>query len=134
MKTRFAIALGIFSTLSMMAGAAHSAGVDEEDAVDCVNLMRVDRTHVVDDQNILFYMRGDQIYLNRLSHPVPGLDPTEALMYRTTTSRLCRLDTVTVLERWGFGLTEGASGVLGTFMPVDKEQAHALRNGKVADL
>lgn len=133
MKTRLAIALGIFSTLSVT-GAAYSAGVEDEEAVDCVDLMRVDHTYVVDEQNILFYMRGRGIYLNRLSHPVPGLDPNQPIMYRTPIGQLCRLDTVTALERWGFGLTEGASGTLGKFMPVDKEQADALRKGEVAGI
>ena len=120
--------LGVFSALSMMTGAAYSAGVADDEARNCVDLMRVDHTYVVDDQNILFYMRGGAIYLNRLSHPVPGLDPDQAFMYRTSIGQLCRLDTVTVLERWGFGLTEGASGTLGKFMPRDRVQADMLRD------
>jgi len=60
---------------------------------------------------------------------VPNLKQEDAFAYRTTIGQLCHLDTVTVLERWGFGLTEGASGTLGKFMPVDKERADELRNG-----
>lgn len=130
MKTILATTLGALSAFAIAAGPAHSAEADAE-VLDCVNLMRIDHTHVVDNRNILFYMRGGNIYLNRLSHPVPGLDRNDGFMYRTHMGRLCRVDTVTVLERWGFGLTEGASGTLGEFVLIDEERAEALRNGSV---
>jgi hypothetical protein len=128
MKTVLATTVGVFSALSVMAGPALAAGENEAETVNCVDLMRIDNTHVVDNQNILFYLRGGGIYLNRLSHPVPNLEESNAFAYRTTIGQLCNLDSVTVLERWGFGLTEGASGTLGKFMPVDKERADELRN------
>lgn len=130
MKTMMVTTLGALSALAMATGPAHAAEADAQ-TLDCVNLTRIDHTHVVDDRNILFYMRGGDIYLNRLSHSVPGLDRNDGFMYRTHMGRLCRIDTVTVLERWGFGLTEGASGTLGDFVLVDEARADALRNGGV---
>jgi hypothetical protein len=130
MKTILVTTLGALSALAMATGPAHGAEADADaEVLDCVNLSRIDHTHVVDNRNILFYMRGGNIYLNRLSHAVPGLDRNDGFMYRTRMGRLCRVDTVTVLERWGFGLTEGASGTLGDFVLVDEARAEALRNG-----
>lgn len=129
MKTTLMTALGLVSALAMATGTAQ-AQTDAE-PVDCINLDRIENTHVVDNRNILFYMRDGSVYLNRLSHPVPGLDRRDAFMYRTTIGRLCRIDGVTVLERWGFGLTEGATGTLAEFQPIDSERANALRTGEI---
>ena len=32
---------------------------------DCISLTHLDRTDIIDDRNILFYMRGNEIYLNQ---------------------------------------------------------------------
>lgn len=130
MKTTLATALGILSALSMTAGPAYSAGVTNPQEVNCLDLMRIDHTEVVDNQNILFYMLNGRIYLNKLLQPAPGLDRHDAFMYKTAIGQLCRLDTVTVLERWGFGLTAGGSSTLGKFMPVDEARAEALLSNK----
>lgn len=51
------------------------AGAEDpnSDAEHCVSLRRIDRTEVVDDRNILFHMRGGNVYLNNLPHKCPGL-------------------------------------------------------------
>ena len=109
MKTRMLKALGVLSALSIMAGPAWSAGEADADALRCVDLVRIDHTQVVDEQNILFYLRNGNIYLNQLSHRAPGLSPNRPIMFRTSTGRLCNHDTVTVLDTWGFGFTQRTS-------------------------
>jgi len=125
-KVTLVTTLGVLATLSTMAGAAFSAEADDANAMNCINLRRIDHTQVVDDQNILFHMRDHTIYLNRLSHRAPGLDRNQPFMYRTSVGQLCNNDIITVLERWGFGLTEGGSSSLGKFMPIDEVRANAL--------
>jgi hypothetical protein len=132
MKIRSAMALGVLSALSATAGSALGAATDDA-TVNCVDLRRIDHTKVVDDRNILFYMRGGGIYLNRMQHPAIGLDQSDMFAYRTHVGQLCELDTITVLERWGFGLTEGASSTLAKFMPIDKDRADAMLNGAQAE-
>jgi hypothetical protein len=127
MKTMPLVLLGILSAIPLASGPVFGAAADDTGPVRCVNVRSIDNTVVVDDQNILFYMLGDRIYQNHLRHPVPGLDQNQPFMYRTVSTQLCRGEIVTVLERWGFGYTAGASGALGDFVPIDEEQAQLLR-------
>jgi len=133
MKTLFATALGTAVTLGMLAAPVYAADTEvapNPEPKSCLDLNRIDYTHVVDDQNILFYMYGGNIYLNRLPHPASGLDRHQPFMYRTSVSRLCNSDIITVLEDWGFGFTPGASTTLGKFLPIDAESANSLRRGE----
>ena len=134
MKTTLLTALGAVSAFSMIVGSAHGAAVDDEGMVKCVDLLRIDHTEVVDEQNILFYMRGGDIYLNRLAHPLPGLGRNRPFMYKTSIGRLCNLDTITVLEPWGFGFTQGGTSWLGKFRPTDEASVDALKSGQKGDV
>jgi hypothetical protein len=131
-KTTLVTALGVLSAFSMMVGPAQTAGVADAETLNCVDLMRIDHTQVVDEQNILFYMRNGSVYLNRLSHRAPGLDRNRPFMYRTSIGRLCNHDTITVLETWGFGFTQGASSALGRFVLTDEAGVDALKSGQPA--
>ena len=94
----------------------------------CISLQRIDHSEIVDDQNILFYMKGDEVYRNYLPHDCPGLSTHDAFMYRTSLSQLCSLDIVTVLMRMGFnGFTPGASCGLGMFYPVTEQDVAGLK-------
>jgi hypothetical protein len=93
----------------------------------CISLRSVDKTDVVDDNNILFYMRNGDIYLNRLPHRCPGLKRERTFMYRTTMPRLCDVDLITVLDQSGFGFMPGASCGLGRFYPISEDEARALK-------
>jgi hypothetical protein len=98
----------------------------------CVSLARIDRTEVIDDQNILFHMRGGKIYRNHLSHRCPGLGFHESFMYRTSLSQLCNVDIITVLNDIGFGFSPGPSCGLGLFYPVTKEDVRELKEREKA--
>ncbi len=101
----------------------------QEGSKRCVSLARIKRTDVVDDQNILFYMNGRKVYLNKLPHKCHGLARADAFMYRTSMSQLCDLDIITVLNNIGFGFMRGPSCGLGTFS-IDKERAKELKGQK----
>lgn len=93
----------------------------------CISIRSIDRTDVVDDNNILFYMRNGNVYLNRLPHRCPGLRRERTFMYRTTMPRLCDVDIITVLDQAGFGFMPGASCGLGRFYPISEDEAKALK-------
>ena len=130
MKTSLTAALGVLAAFSWVASSAQGVDGDDEEPVRCINLRSIDRTEILDDQNILFYMYGGKIYLNRLSHPATGLDRHQPFMYRTNVSNLCKGEIITVLEDWGFGFTPGASTTLGKFAPIDAAAANDLRRGQ----
>jgi hypothetical protein len=100
---------------------------DEEDTERCVDLRAIDRTDVVDDYNILFYMRSGDIYVNHLPRRCPGLRRERTFSYRTTMSRLCNVDLITVLDNMGSGFQPSVSCGLGLFYPITSEEAKALK-------
>lgn len=93
----------------------------------CLSLIRIDRSEVIDDRNILFHMQDGNIYRNHLPYRCPGLELHDTFMYRTSMNQLCHLDIITVMNSIGFGLSPGASCGLGHFYPVTGEQAEQLR-------
>lgn len=93
---------------------------------DCIDLMRISRTRVADENTILSYLRGGEIYRNDLPDRCPNLDGDGRFMYRVTLNRLCELDIVTVLEDVGFGFLPGASCGLGKFRAIDEDEAESL--------
>ena len=100
---------------------------DQSGGERCIFLSRVADTDVVDDFNILFYMRGGTIYRNILPHRCIGLKNEDTFMYRTSISQLCDLDIITVLYDHGFGFTPGPSCGLGRFLPIAEDEAEALK-------
>ena len=94
----------------------------------CVPLTRIDRTEVLDEQNVLFYMRGGGIFRNWLPRRCPGLNDRDAFSYRTTLGKLCDSDTITVIDPMGMGSIQGASCRLGGFYPTSELEADALKN------
>jgi hypothetical protein len=98
----------------------------------CVSLLRIDRTDIVDDSNILFYMTNGTIYRNQLPHRCPGLRTADSFMYRTSLNQLCDLDIITVLNSLGFGFMRGPSCGLGSFQPVTKDEVALLKEGGIA--
>ncbi|HET7132488.1 MAG TPA: hypothetical protein VFJ95_09580 [Gammaproteobacteria bacterium] len=103
------------------------AGADDEkefdrSPVDCISVSRIDKTDIIDDQTILFFMRGKRIYRNYLPSKCPGLEVEDRFGYRTVTSRLCRVDMINVLPRIGFP----TACRLGEFTPISAEEVEEL--------
>ena len=108
--------------------SAHAADpVSGQDGTRCIDLQRIRSTEVIDKQHILFRLTRNDMYVNALSHPCPGLRANQPYMYSTSLSMLCNLDSITVLNQVPFGFTAGASCGLGTFEPIDKEGVKELK-------
>jgi hypothetical protein len=100
------------------------------ETLQCISLARLDRTDVIDDRNILFYMRNDKIYLNQLPHRCSGLRFADSFSYRPTVSRLCSIDTITPLRDGppgGFGMVGGVSCKLGKFRAITEDEVLILK-------
>lgn len=93
---------------------------------DCIILSNVEKTEVVDDNTILFYMRGRDVYRNHLPRRCPNLAREDRFSYRTTSNRLCDIDTITVLEQFGTRLQGGFTCQLGQFHPITEEEVDEL--------
>jgi hypothetical protein len=119
-------AIGAATALASAPATSQRGDRDADEARDCITLMEIDRTRVADDDTILFYMRGGDVYRNELPNRCPTLDFEERFMYRVTTGRLCSVDVITVIDDVGFGFTPGASCGLGEFEPISEEEADEL--------
>lgn len=128
MSSRVASLAGIAAVVALIAGSsdAQSDGASAERR--CVPLAGVDRSVVVDDRTLLFYMKDKTVLQNRLASECPGLARENRFSYRVAQSQLCALDAITVLEDRGFGFVETASCALGPFVPIDADDAKALRD------
>lgn len=93
---------------------------------DCISIGSIRRTDIADDQNILFYVSGRQIYRNYLPRKCRGLKRADSFMYKTSLSRLCNVDTITVIDNFGVGLNQGRTCGLGMFYPISEEEADIL--------
>lgn len=128
MKIQLASLLAIMLAFGGNAFAQDMPTMEHEaEAEHCLSLNMIDRTDVVDDRNILFYMRDDRVYRNILPHRCPGLKFEETFMYRTSIGRLCDLDMITILDDIGFGLRRGPSCGLGMFHPITEEEAEDIQ-------
>ncbi|HYG48654.1 MAG TPA: DUF6491 family protein [Allosphingosinicella sp.] len=88
------------------------------DPVDCLDIARIDHTRVRDGRTIDFFMRGREVYRNRLRHECPGLAFEDSFSYRTSLSRLCSVDLIHV-NRSGGGGPAGPACALGTFQRIE---------------
>jgi hypothetical protein len=96
----------------------------------CLRLSRIDRTEVLDEQTILFHMRGSAIYRNYLPEECNGLNDREPFMYNTQGMQreLCANDMIDLLHGMGTNLWRGRSCRLGQFHPTTPEEVEELKN------
>jgi Family of unknown function (DUF6491) len=128
---RFGLLAIVLLLLSAGMAAAQDDDQDEEgerdmDSVQCVRISDIEGIDVVDSRTLVFRMRGDDVYENKLPFECPGLKRNDTLMYRASVGQLCNIDIVTVLEDWGFGFAPGPSCGLGMFNPITEEIADEL--------
>ena len=93
---------------------------------DCVITSRIDQTEAIDDQNIIFRMRGKQVYRNTLPRTCPGLLRENRIAWETSTARLCNIDQITVLESYGVGFRPGFTCRLGEFVPLSPAEVEDM--------
>jgi hypothetical protein len=117
-------AMAVVAAASFGALTLGTAMADEKPAgaaERCIRLNLIRSTTVVDDRTILFYLRGGDVYVNYLPQKCPNLAREERFSYRVPTNQLCQVDTITVLQNFGFGLTPGATCKLGSFDAITRE-------------
>jgi hypothetical protein len=112
--TQKIIVLAALMVLPVAAQAQEPPAVQK--SVSCISLRDIDSSSVQDNKTIIFKMRGKKYYKNDLGHRCPGLGFTKAFSLRTSTSQLCNVDVIRVLENYGGRLQEGASCGLGKFV------------------
>lgn len=130
--TIITLVAGVFPLLRSPTAAAQDDGAFDRTPQDCIIVSRIDETEALDDQNILFRMRGNQVFRNTLPRKCPGLERENRISYRTSVGRLCSIDTITVLEQLGVGFREGFTCRLGDFVPLspaEVEELEALEEG-----
>ena len=129
-ESRFArcsLLLGALLVIEQAATAAEGEDDIDRTPQECVSLPRVARTEVIDDENVVFEMRGHKAFLNHLPRKCPGLARQNRFMYKTVSTRLCSSDVITVLEQWGARLTPGFTCRLGTFLPTTTDEIEDLK-------
>src|SRR6185503_453820 len=118
--------------LTLVAAASALGQQDDEDKPfdrtpeNCVSVQRIDHTDAIDDQTIIFRMRGDRVYRNTLPSKCPGLQRENRIGWATSTSRLCDVDTITVLEDFGVGFRPGFTCRLGKFVPLSEAEVEDI--------
>ena len=116
--------------LPAVAGSQASQDVNDtfdRTPTECIAVSAIDRTDVIDDNTIIFFMRGKKIYRNYLPKRCPGLERHDRFAYQSNGNRLCDIDTVTVLEQWGARLSSGFTCPLGMFHPITQEDVDELK-------
>jgi len=120
------IVLAVAVVASSTAQDGRDDGAAPGEPRSCINLNEIDHTSVIDDNTILFYQRGHDVYRNDLPHSCPQLRNEDRFMYRVTVSQLCANDTITVLQDAGFGFMQGPTCGLGKFAPISQDEADNL--------
>lgn len=119
-------ARGVAQETKQPADPPDTASARSNDSRDCLGLHEIDRTDVVDDDTVLFYLRDGDVYRNDLKSSCPELKREDRFLYRVPQDQLCNIDTITVLREEGFGFREGASCSLGVFKSIDPDAATEL--------
>lgn len=88
---------------------------DMSESKKCLSLRSIDKIKILDEKNILFYVRGKKLYRNTLPRKCNGLRTDSIISYSVSMGQLCRLDMIRVQDRFGGSLISGASCSLGVF-------------------
>jgi hypothetical protein len=107
--------------------AADVEGAFDRTPQNCILVSSIDETDAIDDQNLIFRMRGRKVFRNHLPRKCPGLERENRIAYEARNARLCSIDTITVLEqRFGVGLQGGFTCRLGEFIPLSPAEVEDL--------
>jgi len=106
-------------------GGAPEAGAN--DRLRCISLSTIDRTEVIDDRTVAFFLIGGRVYLNHLDRACRNLGRDRPFSYRTSTGQLCSLDVINVIEGFGPGANIGDTCGLGDFVLSDEEEVEILQ-------
>jgi hypothetical protein len=105
--------------LAAVFGAAQGAVAADDEPLDCLQIVQIKNTKIIDDQNIVFQTRNNKFYNNKLPHKCGGLKSADKFRYKTSLSQLCNVDMITVLQGSGSSMMDGATCGLGMFTPTE---------------
>jgi hypothetical protein len=91
------------------------AGRVAGDPVSCIDLRDIQSSEIVDRTAIVYRVGADQLYVNRPTGGARQLDRDDVLVTQTSTSQLCSIDVVRLLDRTSQFQTGFVS--LGKFVP-----------------
>ncbi|WP_246524831.1 hypothetical protein [Sphingobium phenoxybenzoativorans] len=121
------IALTAMAAAGLIADSASARKPAKDDGrvavgepVDCIMPNRLRNTNVRDDSTIDFVMNNGDVYRNTLPNSCPSLGFEQRFSYRLSTSQLCSVDIITVLQTAGGNYMQGASCGLGKFQKMSK--------------
>jgi hypothetical protein len=127
-RWKTALLAGALAALAVC-GAPSSSGQEGAAAQNCLYMSDVRRTTILDDDNILFYMRNGTVYQNHLRNTCFMLRSTNRFTYGSSAlRRLCVGDLIQVLPDSPFGGAPipMATCNLGTYLPIDNDVAEDL--------
>lgn len=101
-----------------IATAELDEGVADAEPKRCINTGWILKTKVIDDGNVVFMMRRNEMYLNTLRSRCRGLARYGRFAYTIQTRSLCELERITIVEEGTIGRPQGRSCTLGMFQPV----------------
>lgn len=85
----------------LLAFPVHAGALAQgQQMIDCIRLSEVTGTDVIDDQSIVFHMRGGRDVVMRLQFECPTLKFDDSFYYSVVGGRLCKTDIITT--RSGF--------------------------------
>ena len=89
--------------------------------VQCIDLHRIRSSRIITDTAII-YDAGSVIYVNRPANGADQLNQWDTMVTRTPSTRLCNVDTITMIDRASHNFT----GVvfLGDFVPYRRVPAN----------
>ena len=93
----------------------------------CLNQTEIRRVTILNDRNIVFVTRHDDIYSNQLPKQCPGLNRRSLVNYPVTSRRLCAGDRFQVLwEQTPGNYVPAALCPLGAFVPITETELEDL--------
>ncbi len=125
---RMALAALLLTPLPAIADEEADADLINREPVNCVTVNRIKRTDILNDHNILFYMRGGEIYRNYMARACTRLKREDRFSYEVRTNSLCNVDLIYVLEGFGSELRRGVGCGLGMFYEISEEEVERLKN------
>ena len=93
----------------------------------CLRTRAVDRVEILNDSMVLFHVRRNKAWLNKLSSRCLGLERDMIVNLRIHGGSVCRLDSFRGLSRMGGGVHPAAHCRLGDFEAMEGAQIDALR-------
>jgi len=108
--------------------------IDYSQATKCLQSENIERTEPLNDQYIVFHLRGEQTWIAQMRGRCPGLGPNAKLVFEKDSPRICEWDSVRVVydNGLGNGVTFGPRCNLPKFEPVSEQQVTMLKEAIVS--